>query len=311
MSLSRRDSLIYMKDGIFRLDELGSVFGFEYEQKIDCFPFTKFYMNGNIKTFIIRTAEGIEIEVGEDSFVLCANNNHLGKLTYTYNKVSSLRYGDVVPVFIGEYNSQEKSYFLLTPIKQKTQYVPAFLLDNEIAYFIGILSSSCFVEKNIITIYVSNESYIHVNKILMEHFVFCEFENITYHDSSITFESDIFCKWMIDNKIYFTKQVPLFIRTSSASIIESFLKGVGEIGLINKTDEFIQQIQCLYRYIGKFVVFDKVFKKLIHKTKQVFYYNNNPYVLDSIVDTVPSSNYMFSLCGDNIEGCFVSGIFVQ
>ncbi len=262
---SRKDMLISTDKGLLRLDEIGDVKGTEWQEINNLQVYTendtlqkvtKFYVNGNVPTKLIKTVDGCEIESSlNHKFKIIKNENGLN--FYSWKCVENLQEGDCFAVKIGGHPEDVVTTFKNIKTSWCSNFKQPKIMTKEISWFLGIYYSNSFCDET--CVYISLQK----KKILQWlRYFFINFFNINpaIENEELIIESKEFVNWLIKNGLRKEQPekitVPKIIRTSSKENVESFIDGFisceeNQAQLICNSEKFAQDILYLYRSIGE------------------------------------------------------------
>lgn len=225
---SRKDSLVLTSDGLMRLDEIGDVHGAQWQQVDRLSTHTsnavsQFYVNGRVKTRILRTEDGFEYE---------SSLNHRYWIDGAWKYVADLKVGDAMTALLGGHNKIKEprlctiAQYKITNsilIKQPSHMTP------DLAFFVGLFYADGSVHQKGIRISFNrkdNDMICLLRKIVKESF---DLEGHTDEDGGFYVNSVFLKEWLETQgvlKDYCHELVlPRVIRQSSVDSVRAFIAG--------------------------------------------------------------------------------------
>lgn len=240
----KKETMISTAFGIASLEELGDINGCEWQthkfpviDDKDTFKeSTKFYCNGLSETIKLKMKSGLELE---------ATGNHRYKVfkdgKLYWKRAEDIKSGDVLPFVLDTYKNTDnymdlievgKPYHNVKDIKQPT------ILNEDLAWFLGLYYGDGSNHNKGIRIAGHSEHVTTLEKardIAKEVF---GVEGIIYYRTKSDYNADLYLNstylssWLSLNQLSKGKsgdlEIPLIIRKSPRSVIESFLDGYWE-----------------------------------------------------------------------------------
>jgi len=298
---SRRDMLVSTSKGLLRLDEIGRINGNKWQNISNLQAFvetgfkqniTKFYVNGNTKTRLFVTKNGLEIESTlQHKYKILENN------ISTWKEVKDLNVGDKLIVKLG----CSDNIRLSTPRQVKlleSEYFkqPKYLTEN-ISHLIGLFYSCGILTDELIQFKFQNnfnkfapglckilQTTFGVNVIIQNNIIICD--NI---DLINWFKINNCCDDMI----------PILIRCASKNCILSFIYAYLKDNNKLNNKIFAQQMLILCRSVGMNVQ--------IKCIDNMWYINENDCISDEIVSICDSQCDTYDIEVENDHNYILGG----
>jgi len=278
----KKDTLISTNEGILRLDEIGDIYGEQWqEHDIEIYTDVEkkkspnFYVNGLSKTKKILLDSGLELESTLNHKYRVITDNK----EYVWKRADELICGDVLPFSLGEYNggniqnltSIDYNWDKNTPIRfQKNIQMPS-KLNDDLALFLGMYYGDGSNHKRGIRISGnSNEKkgFDKLTRIIKEQFGLNSKYQEDYREGKRCYlgvYSKPLLAWLRANDLLKNKSndisFPLAIRKSPKHIIESFILGFQLADGCDKSDrgisyvttskQFADELTIVLRAIGR------------------------------------------------------------
>jgi len=270
---SVKDTLVNTNSGVFRLGELGNEDG-EQWQDLENIKTTskkcinKFYVNGKVKTRIIKTIDGniLESSLNHRYKIYEGDLNNFNIQEIVWKNVNIIQKGDKLVCILDDYHKidepnliqVDKPYINVSEINQPTKMSP------KLAWFIGLLYGDGSVHKKGIRISFNRKHPTlvqSVSKLAKELF---NIDTLVDDDHSIYLNSTYLLKYLEENGILkdycHELEIPLVIRKSSRKSILSFINGLWRADggihhlstwtICTVSEKFARELLILCRSVG-------------------------------------------------------------
>lgn len=293
-----RNGVLFTKKGLLRVDEIGSVFAprnILLQKDVYLIPddlVTDFEQLGVQDVVCLTTRDGLEITMTEETEILVETKD---LPTFVLSKNVSI--GDKIVITTDKCCETKEQTFC--GADYGTERIGSLPLTDDLIALVANYCYSGIMFGSRVRFHTSEKDREKVMRAL-EVLRINNVSNVIDINREISFTSELFCRWLVNNKI---QDVPLIIRTSPKSVIKKFLSGVEQTfpSIHSASSCFVQQTLALYRYVGYTMCFSGTFSARER---------NGEFDSDEVVSKVRLTDYTFFI-HTGAEALFLSGAVIR
>lgn len=279
---ARADSLIQTNQGLLRLDEIGDIHGQEWQNlsnlevlsdKNTTHTIKKFYVNGKVPTKLIKTEDGIEIEVSHKHRFRVIENKQ-----YVWKRSTELKVGHKLAIVLGGQPENNK------PIRFAVDNHFS-VADKDMARLFGYIYGCCSVKE---------DSLIYEPESVVGNLIKAKFGNM----------NSVQVLTILRKYGYNPEIIPKFIRQSNIDVVNEFVSTIVNYTL--SSENLAQQVISLARNCGKSYSLEQ--NTTYSFCENVRPDNHNQFYLDKIVSVTDSECNTYDIEVDAVHHYRMFGV---